>query len=152
MQFPTQILCHDTERVRPSFKVDWVPGRATDPDGQQRPWQAGELTCSYCGSLHPRALYRILKQRPPSGTFEWADRKHGWPHKLYLPFPYTKFYSKHMHDFVVMTDAFKALNDELARVTGISFFFNGAGGLGWVMGDALFRASCLAKLREDGKL
>lgn len=39
-------------------------------------------TCSWCGSINPEDL-----AAEPSWTPEWADQKHGWPHKFYVNIP-----------------------------------------------------------------
>lgn len=39
--------------------------------------------CSYCGSIHPMDLVA----EPEWTYFSWADRKYGWPHKLYVDVP-----------------------------------------------------------------
>lgn len=36
--------------------------------------------CSYCGSMHPADLAAALAA---GATVHWADRKYGWPHKVY---------------------------------------------------------------------
>lgn len=36
-------------------------------------------TCSYCGSINPDDLVAAEGWTP-----EWADRKYGWPHKVYI--------------------------------------------------------------------
>src|SRR5437762_1132722 len=38
--------------------------------------------CSYCGSVHPEDL-----AAEPAWRANWADRKYGWPHKLYADIP-----------------------------------------------------------------
>lgn len=38
--------------------------------------------CSFCGSIHPEDLAAETAWRA-----EWADRKHGWPHKFYVNIP-----------------------------------------------------------------
>ncbi|MFI5955827.1 hypothetical protein [Cryptosporangium sp. NPDC051539] len=39
--------------------------------------------CSWCGSVHPEDL----AAEPEWLRTEWADRKYGWPHKLYVDLP-----------------------------------------------------------------
>jgi hypothetical protein len=49
-------------------------------------------TCSYCGSIHPKDLYRHLSGWPvgiqeslhASGPLGGSDWKYGWPHKFYV--------------------------------------------------------------------
>lgn len=36
-------------------------------------------TCSYCGSINPDDLVTLEGWQP-----DWADRKYGWPHKVYI--------------------------------------------------------------------
>lgn len=37
--------------------------------------------CSYCGSMHPSDLAAALAA---GAKVHWADRKYGWPHKIYI--------------------------------------------------------------------
>lgn len=39
------------------------------------------VSCSYCGSMHPRELVEALNQ---GATVTIADMKYGWPHKVYV--------------------------------------------------------------------
>lgn len=59
-------------------------------------------SCSYCGSMHPADLARMLREE---GTrLDEADRKYGWPHKFYLhggsmqTRGARKFYTVHLQD------------------------------------------------------
>lgn len=38
-------------------------------------------TCSFCGSMHPGDLAGAIQS---GAMVHWADRKYGWPHKLYV--------------------------------------------------------------------
>ena len=53
--------------------------------------------CSYCGSLHPEDLYELLDV---CDRAEFADRKYGYPHKIYIDVgkAMLKFYTRHLLD------------------------------------------------------
>lgn len=114
--------------------------------------------CSYCGSIHPGDLLGLVVQQgnyAPHGApledlyglphMEMADRKYGFPHKIYITpnetwfpdkkcligtnqdgspcytdgyRPHAKFYTEHMLDDGVDDEAFAALADVIVRHTG----------------------------------
>lgn len=41
--------------------------------------------CSYCGSMHPDDFAEEIARGPLQ--VDWADRKYGWPHKVYVHVP-----------------------------------------------------------------
>jgi hypothetical protein len=66
--------------------VPWSPAMAPDleapysPSGPSR--HTGRLRgCDYCGSMHPADLAQALRE---GAKLSWADRKYGWPHKVYV--------------------------------------------------------------------
>lgn len=105
MSFET-ILCHKFDRRYTKEPIVWRdPHDGVDEKGRAEitPWR----TCSYCGSMHPLdflALYERLKfvpwhvanwnrKGPPTiigepsidmPYCEMADRKYGFPHKVYV--------------------------------------------------------------------
>lgn len=48
------------------------------------PYKIAHPVCSYCGSLHPGAMFKLLSE---GATLENADWKYGWTHKFYVSFP-----------------------------------------------------------------
>lgn len=77
-------------------------------------------TCSYCGSLSPSKVVEAIKQ---GIGISFADRKYGWPHKMYLDTApketiQIKFYTVHLRD---------ATEEEakiIANACGLSFKFD----------------------------
>jgi hypothetical protein len=66
---------------------------------------------------------------PARPNFEWADWKHGWPHKLYVEGPdqmHIKFYSVHLTDHPELVAAF----NERFSVLGVEFDVQGTK-IGW---------------------
>lgn len=47
------------------------------------PDDRGFRTCGYCGSIHPDDLLGYI-ERGEVGSAEMADRKYGYPHKVYV--------------------------------------------------------------------
>lgn len=47
------------------------------------PDDRGYRSCGYCGSIHPEDLLGYI-QRGQTGRAEMADRKYGYPHKVYV--------------------------------------------------------------------
>ena len=74
--------------------------------------------CSYCGSLSPEKLVEAIK----AGIHvSFADRKYGWPHKLYLDQSYSggiKFYTAHLRD------ATEEQSEIIAKACGLRFRFD----------------------------
>ena len=65
-----------------------VPWRAQEPPvwPPATPESKGRMTgrlrrCSYCGSMHPADVAAAIKA---GAKGHFADRKYGWPHKLYF--------------------------------------------------------------------
>ena len=80
-------------------------GKQMFPDGLVD-WEDrnGSRHCGYCGSMHPTDVAAAIAG---GAIGHFADRKYGWPHKIYLEAPglYGKFYTAHLQD---ATDAEKA--------------------------------------------
>lgn len=79
----------------------------------------GYLTCSYCGSMHPKVALEFLKKDVPSSGSDW---KYGYPHKFYIRGQENgggKFYSNHLYD--ADEEILKELTDQLASKLGIRF-------------------------------
>ncbi len=84
--WPERPTAHDDdpwhERMR--HESTWRPpgplGRKED-DG---PYELSFRTCSYCGSIAPEDAVELLRAAP---RVEVADRKYGWPHKIYFDVP-----------------------------------------------------------------
>jgi hypothetical protein len=82
------------------------------------PIEYKEDRCSYCGSLSPSALVEAIRQ---GITVSWADRKYGWPHKLYLSSEFKKsikFYTVHLRD------ASEEEKEIIAKACGLHFQFD----------------------------
>lgn len=81
MQFPDKPTCHDVDYQAQRFGgTTW---RA--PLGRREPYQDDYRSCSYCGSIHPEDLIKLLKDG--KATLGGADWKYGWPHKFYVTAP-----------------------------------------------------------------
>lgn len=63
--------------------------------------ETGCKRCSFCGSIHPKNLIELFEI---CDRAEFADRKYGYPHKIYIDFKkdgkskMVKFYTKHLFD------------------------------------------------------
>lgn len=111
MQFPDKPTCHSPAGV---FKVDEILWREPR-DGQA--WR----TCSYCGSVHPEDLLRLIEEGAKLGGADW---KYGWPHKFYVTGPtvrHAKIYNVHLRDEGFDEDALSALFASLHQHGGILF-------------------------------
>jgi hypothetical protein len=82
MKFPDKPTCH--QPMGPMFKIgntfEWNgPRPVTSGPGTHLSHHT--RTCSYCGSVHPEDLLRILENGGDLGGSDW---KYGWPHKFYV--------------------------------------------------------------------
>jgi hypothetical protein len=91
MNFPVTAVHsadHYANRCRPGGVYDWREPQAPDLSDVHR-FSAREFHgCGYCGSMHPVELAAAIRA---GATVHWADRKYGWPHKVYVegaPNPY----------------------------------------------------------------
>lgn len=120
MNFPVRPTCHGDVSQGGVFKVG---------DLAWRPERAGESfrTCSYCGSVHPEDLLRLLGEGARLGGSDW---KYGWPHKFYLTRHkrdgeerglWAKWYNEHLEDVGLDEEAFKTLVAKLAEHSSIEF-------------------------------
>lgn len=71
-----KIVCHVSDEFAKRFSPQkWEVRQATGTYG------ANLRHCSYCGSIHPEDLLKVLSQ---GAALELSDFKHGWPHKFYV--------------------------------------------------------------------
>lgn len=85
----------------------------------------GIVQCSYCGSLSPQEVIKLLKT--PGTDFSGSDWKYGWPHKFYIGGK--KFYNSHLED---MTDEeFKEFSALSQKIFGIEWMKNKEKGVGY---------------------
>lgn len=60
---------------------EWREAQAPDLASGDANKTTGRLRgCGYCGSMHPSDLAAAIRA---GATLSWADRKYGWPHKVY---------------------------------------------------------------------
>lgn len=76
MKWPDEPTCHN---ISPVF-------RYSVPKWERRNILYTETPeifrrCSYCGSIHPEDLIRVLSE---DAKLEGSDWKYGWPHKFYV--------------------------------------------------------------------
>lgn len=77
MIFPEKPTCHDRARRFGPEPVVWRAPRVDKEYGIREPFRR----CSYCGSIHPEDLIRLLGE---GAELHGADWKYGWPHKFYI--------------------------------------------------------------------
>lgn len=78
MSYPDKPLCHGDMENSP-FRIRLIEWEVREADGRS----GTDLRhCSYCGSLHPEDLVKVLNT--PGVSVTVADWKYGWPHKLYI--------------------------------------------------------------------
>lgn len=81
-------------------------------------------SCNYCGSLHPEDLLKLIGD---GAELELADRKYGYPHKIYVTLKspegtkWAKFYTDHFLDEGYSPDARALITTALRDHTGITF-------------------------------
>lgn len=112
LMWPEQPTCHE---IDPRFRyadltLEWKE-------------RGGTRHCSYCGSLHPEDLLRLMREGAELGG---SDRKYGFPHKFYVygavgPGGMGKFYTNHLSDQGYSDAAWNAVVEMLARETQITF-------------------------------
>jgi hypothetical protein len=61
-------------------ELSWRPARPPVQTPGSRLMVAALRGCSYCGSMHPADLAGAIRE---GASIHWADRKYGWPHKVY---------------------------------------------------------------------
>ncbi len=76
MKWPEKPTCH---AVSPVFRLGETTWRAPEPT--RPPYGQTFRTCSYCGSIHPEDLVRVVEAGAKLGGSDW---KYGWPHKFYV--------------------------------------------------------------------
>jgi len=77
MKFPEAPTCHAKARRWGPDPISWREPRVDKEYGVTEPFRR----CSYCGSIHPEDLIRLLGE---GATLNGADWKYGWPHKFYV--------------------------------------------------------------------
>lgn len=120
MIFPERPTCHDND-LSPVFKT-MAPEWRTREGGPHR-------RCSYCGSLHPEDLMKVLGEGARLGGADW---KYGWPHKFYVYHgtEHLKWYNEHITDVGYDDEARGALLGVL-EASGIKFFIDEGGRLAY---------------------
>jgi hypothetical protein len=82
MNWPEKPTCHESD---PRFLNDEIIWRALETVLQRGidgyPMDQPFRSCSYCGSIHPEDLLKVIEQ---GATLGGADWKYGWPHKFYI--------------------------------------------------------------------
>lgn len=79
MNSPVVINCHGDTSGGGVFKLGSPVWR--EPQLQRAPYGESFRSCSYCGSIHPEDLIKLLEA---GATMHGADWKYGWPHKFYV--------------------------------------------------------------------
>lgn len=81
LTWPERPTCHKTDSIfRIGHDLHWRDPRPREDIAD--PYEQPFRTCSYCGSINPEDLYRLLSEG--NGTLSGSDWKYGWPHKFYL--------------------------------------------------------------------
>lgn len=78
IEWPERPTCHGERSPYTNREVVWVPAHDSKDNG---PYYYDFRTCSYCGSIHPQDLLRVLAA---GALMHGADWKYGWPHKFYI--------------------------------------------------------------------
>jgi hypothetical protein len=75
------IKAHAHEARHPALRDTPIKWSDAQPPLAPR-FSPGRLRgCSFCGSMHPADLAAALAA---GARVHWADRKYGWPHKIYI--------------------------------------------------------------------
>lgn len=77
MTWPERPTCHG--EMSPTFRTP-IAWRGPQ-DLEDGPYVETFRTCSYCGSIHPEDLLRVVEAGATLGGSDW---KYGWPHKFYV--------------------------------------------------------------------
>lgn len=80
--WPEKPTCHDGAQRFSKSEIAWRAPRNDLEYGRSEPYR----TCSYCGSMHPEDLVRLL-ETDPRVKLGGSDWKYGWPHKFYVDVP-----------------------------------------------------------------
>lgn len=81
MSYPEKPTCHESSSI---FKIEGVSWREPKAKEDGSNWNHAIhhcRTCSYCGSVHPEDLIKLIEG---GATLGGADWKYGWPHKFYI--------------------------------------------------------------------
>lgn len=86
MSWPERPICHDDNwQLQSPFRLGrstWREPRGDDSSSKYVSPRAETFrTCSYCGSIHPEDLVKVLAEGATLGGSDW---KYGWPHKFYV--------------------------------------------------------------------
>ena len=76
--WPERPICHGDA---PQFSEGGVTWRPPMEGNHDSPYDYPFRTCSYCGSMHPEDLLRVVAAGARLGGSDW---KYGWPHKFYV--------------------------------------------------------------------
>lgn len=108
------INCHQGEPRYLNLPIEWKE-------------REDKSHCSYCGSLHPEEVRKIIEEGGKLGGSDW---KYGYPHKFYV-YPKNggmlKYYTQHLMD--MEEPAFTEFAALLKEQTGIEFVKDGEGRL-----------------------
>ena len=120
MKFPEVPTCHGEAWPRP-VQPRW---ETRAPETFRR--------CSYCGSIHPEDLIRLVGE---GCQIHGSDWKYGWPHKFYVEGAHGaggagKWYNQHITDEGFDDEARGALLGILES-SGITFKIEADGRLTW---------------------
>lgn len=136
MNWPSTHTCHHgAPSVASAPFGSWRPPTTGYEDvkySRYFPWRS----CDYCGSIHPEDVLTIAETYPI--RVELADRKYGWPHKVYIDIKHTfeperefeigtnfdgtpivrkgqtftvKFYNEHLADDGITDEQFSKITD-----------------------------------------
>lgn len=152
MKFPDTPTCHsDARRALPDpSPIVWSQPR--HPTSDSGPVVESFRRCSYCGSIHPEDLLRVLAD---GARMHGSDWKYSWPHKFYVEVPnrvnpaveveigarydgsakktpimgtiewfHAKWYNEHLHD-EMDNEARAALLAAIEKHSGIRFEVEG---------------------------
>lgn len=78
-RWPEHPICHGENPRFGNGAITWREPRLRT--GHDDPYSQTYRTCSYCGSIHPQDLLRVIAEGAKIGGSDW---KYGWPHKFYI--------------------------------------------------------------------
>jgi len=122
MLFPARPTVHSEEERHPMFRVLGPISWEMREDSLRH--------CTYCGSLHPEDLLRLVDHGARVSGCDW---KYGWPHKFYVTTEgdqgirglFAKWYNVHIRDEGFDNEARGVLLAKLELHSGIQFFLDG---------------------------
>lgn len=116
MKFPEKPTCHGKLSPLLHTPIVWYsPG-----DGPNDIANRTHRSCSYCGSVHPEDLLKMLEK---GARLVMADQKYGYIHKFYVRDTgnrmAVKFYTQHLLDQGYDDEALEALLKIMSDYTGL---------------------------------